>query len=58
MPNIWVILIIVLSSFIKGVTGFGFPLLSFPLLRLPTRFQRGLIGFLFRTNKEKDSVEN
>lgn len=32
MPNIWVILIIVLSSFIKGVTGFGFALLSFPLL--------------------------
>ena len=32
MPNIWVILIIVLSSFIKGVTGFGFSLLSFPLL--------------------------
>ena len=32
MPNIWVIVIIVLSSFIKGVTGFGFTLLSFPLL--------------------------
>ena len=32
MPNIWVILIIVLSSLIKGVTGFGFALFSFPLL--------------------------
>lgn len=32
MPNIWIILIIVLSSLIKGVTGFGFALLSFPLL--------------------------
>ena len=32
MPNIWVILIIIFSSLIKGITGFGFALLSFPLL--------------------------
>jgi uncharacterized membrane protein YfcA len=32
MPNIWVILIIVFSSLIKGITGFGFALFSFPLL--------------------------
>ena len=32
MPNIWIILIIVFSSLIKGITGFGFALLSFPLL--------------------------
>ncbi|MCE5345737.1 MAG: sulfite exporter TauE/SafE family protein [Bacteroidales bacterium] len=32
MSNIWVILIIVVSSLIKGMTGFGFALLSFPLL--------------------------
>jgi len=32
MPNIWVILIIAFSSLIKGVTGFGFALFSFPLL--------------------------
>lgn len=34
MPNIWVILIIIASSLIKGLTGFGFALLSFPLLLL------------------------
>jgi hypothetical protein len=27
MPNIWVILIIINSSLIKGITGFGFTLL-------------------------------
>ncbi len=32
MPNIWVIMIIIFSSLIKGVTGFGFALFSFPLL--------------------------
>jgi uncharacterized protein len=32
MPNIWIILIIIISSLIKGITGFGFALLSFPLL--------------------------
>ena len=32
MPNIWVILIITFSSLIKGITGFGFALVSFPLL--------------------------
>lgn len=32
MPNIWIILIITFSSFIKGITGFGFALFSFPLL--------------------------
>jgi len=32
MPNIWVILIIIFSSLIKGITGFGFALVSFPLL--------------------------
>lgn len=32
MPNIWIILIIVTSSLIKGITGFGFALISFPLL--------------------------
>jgi uncharacterized membrane protein YfcA len=30
--NVWIILIIVFSSLIKGITGFGFALLSFPLL--------------------------
>ncbi len=32
MPNIWIILIIALSSLIKGITGFGFALISLPLL--------------------------
>lgn len=32
MPNIWIILIITFSSLIKGITGFGFALVSFPLL--------------------------
>ncbi len=32
MPNIWIILIIIASSLTKGITGFGFALLSFPLL--------------------------
>lgn len=32
MPNIWVLLIITFSSLIKGITGFGFALVSFPLL--------------------------
>ena len=32
MLNIWIILIIIISSLIKGITGFGFALLSFPLL--------------------------
>lgn len=32
MPNIWIFLIVTLSSLIKGVTGFGFALFSFPLL--------------------------
>ena len=32
MPNIWVFLIIVFSSLVKGLTGFGFALISFPLL--------------------------
>lgn len=32
MLNIWIILIILISSLIKGITGFGFALLSFPLL--------------------------
>ena len=32
MPNIWVFLVIILSSLIKGITGFGFALFSFPLL--------------------------
>ena len=32
MLNIWIILIIVFSSLIKGLTGFGFALISFPLL--------------------------
>jgi len=32
MPNIWIVLIITLSSLIKGITGFGFALVSFPLL--------------------------
>jgi uncharacterized protein len=32
MPSIWVILIITFSSLIKGITGFGFALVAFPLL--------------------------
>lgn len=32
MPNIYVILIVVASSLIKGVTGFGFALFSLPIL--------------------------
>lgn len=32
MPNIWVIIIIMFSSLIKGITGFGFALVSLPLL--------------------------
>jgi uncharacterized membrane protein YfcA len=32
MPNIWIILVIIFSSLIKGITGFGFALISFPLL--------------------------
>ena len=32
MLNIWIFLIIILSSLIKGITGFGFALFSFPLL--------------------------
>ncbi|SHE43319.1 hypothetical protein SAMN05444274_101348 [Mariniphaga anaerophila] len=32
MPNIWIIVIIIFSSLIKGITGFGFALFSFPLL--------------------------
>ena len=32
MPNIWIFLVIILSSLIKGITGFGFALFSFPLL--------------------------
>lgn len=32
MPNFWIILIIIFSSLLKGVTGFGFALFSFPLL--------------------------
>ncbi len=32
MPNIWIILIVIASSLIKGITGFGFALFSFPLL--------------------------
>lgn len=32
MPNVFIILTIVLSSVIKGVTGFGFALLSLPIL--------------------------
>lgn len=32
MPNIWILLIVIVSSLIKGITGFGFALLSFPLL--------------------------
>lgn len=32
MPNIYVFLIIIFSSLIKGITGFGFALFSFPLL--------------------------
>jgi len=34
MLNVWIILIIVASSLIKGMTGFGFAMLSFPLLML------------------------
>lgn len=32
MPDFWIILIVVLSSLIKGITGFGFALISLPLL--------------------------
>lgn len=32
MINVWIILVIVFSSLIKGITGFGFALISFPLL--------------------------
>lgn len=32
MPDIWIILIVALSSLIKGITGFGFALISLPLL--------------------------
>ncbi|MCT4615701.1 MAG: sulfite exporter TauE/SafE family protein [Marinifilaceae bacterium] len=32
MIDIWVIIIIIIASLVKGVTGFGFALLSFPLL--------------------------
>jgi uncharacterized protein len=32
MPNSWIFLIVTLSSLIKGITGFGFALFSFPLL--------------------------
>ncbi|MBS2213610.1 sulfite exporter TauE/SafE family protein [Carboxylicivirga mesophila] len=32
MPNIWILLIVVASSLIKGITGFGFALISLPLL--------------------------
>lgn len=31
MPNIWIIVIITFSSLLKGITGFGFTLISFPL---------------------------
>ena len=32
MPNICIFLVIIISSLIKGITGFGFALISFPLL--------------------------
>lgn len=32
MPDIWIFLVIIISSLIKGITGFGFALFSFPLL--------------------------
>jgi len=32
MPDIWIFLVIIFSSLIKGITGFGFALFSFPLL--------------------------
>lgn len=32
MPNIWILLIVAASSLIKGITGFGFALISLPLL--------------------------
>ncbi|WP_439182252.1 sulfite exporter TauE/SafE family protein [Carboxylicivirga taeanensis] len=32
MPNIWIILIVAVSSLVKGITGFGFALISLPLL--------------------------
>ncbi|WP_291861454.1 sulfite exporter TauE/SafE family protein [Marinilabilia sp.] len=32
MPNIWIFLVVIISSLIKGITGFGFALFSFPLL--------------------------
>jgi len=32
MLNIWIIIIVIASSLIKGITGFGFALFSFPLL--------------------------
>ncbi len=34
MVNVWTIIIIVLSSLLKGITGFGFALVSLPLLMM------------------------
>ncbi len=64
MPNIWVILIIVLSSLIKGLTGFGFALLSFPLLLMlytpkeiiPVLMMCNLVASTFIVLQKKDTV--
>ncbi len=63
MPNIYIILTIVASSFIKGVTGFGFALLSLPILLtwyepkeiIPVLMICNLIASLFIILQKKES---
>ena len=63
MPNIYIILTIVASSFIKGITGFGFALLSLPILLtwyepkeiIPVLMICNLIASLFIILQKKES---
>lgn len=62
MVDFWIILIIVLSSLIKGMTGFGFALFSFPLLLIwfepkeivPVLMICNLIASIFITLQKKE----
>ncbi len=62
MVDFWIILIIVFSSLIKGVTGFGFALFSFPLLLIwfepkeivPVLMICNLIASIFITLQKKE----
>nr|WP_320119824.1 sulfite exporter TauE/SafE family protein [uncultured Marinifilum sp.] len=62
MPNIYIILTIVFSSLIKGVTGFGFALLSLPILLnwynakeiIPVLMICNLVASLFIILQKKD----